>query len=236
MDAPIKILSTRQMPAEVVDTLARNAVVIDSISFIETYPVIDIEVQQEVEAALLLKATVIFTSMNAVNYVAEIAAGEQPGWEIYCVGETTESLIRQHFPSCVIAATASNAKELAEKVVVASPETPCYFFCGNIRRDELPDMLEDAGVMLTEVVVYETIKIKHNISENYNGILFFSPSAAESFFLDNKIPSSTVLFAIGSTTANVLREKTTNTIIESDSGGKENLLLQAVRYFKQVYN
>lgn len=66
---------------------------------------------------------------------------------------------------------------------------------------------------------------------NYSGILFFSPSAVQSFFATNKVTASTVFFAIGATTADQITAFSTNAVITADKMGKQNLIEQAVEYF-----
>ena len=72
----------------------------------------------------------------------------------------------------------------------------------------------------------------HRIGSNeYFGILFFSPSAVQSFFSKNKVADKTILFAIGNTTANEIKKYSTNKIIISDEPGKENLVTKMIEYF-----
>ena len=97
------------------------------------------------------------------------------------------------------------------------------FFCGDQRRNDLPEILSKNDIEVQEIVVYETIPVSKKIEEHYHGIMFFSPSAVNSFFLNNKLPSSTILFAIGNTTAEELKKHSTNTIITSDDPGKVDL-------------
>ena len=67
----------------------------------------------------------------------------------------------------------------------------------------------------------------------YDGILFFSPSAVNSFLLKNKISPKTQLFAIGSTTANALQPFTNQPVIIAETPGKENLLHLAINHFSK---
>jgi len=62
-------------------------------------------------------------------------------------------------------------------------------------------------------------------------VLFFSPTAVQSFFRQNKLPAETILFAIGSTTAAEIRKFSTNNIIISDEPGKESLVRKMMEYF-----
>lgn len=105
------------------------------------------------------------------------------------------------------------------------------FFCGDLRREELPDLLKKAGIELTEVVVYQTLETPIKINKDYDGILFFSPSAVKSFFSINQVNSNALFFAIGNTTANAIKPFSKNSIIVSEFPAKDQLLDKAIKYF-----
>ncbi len=227
----ITILSTRPLNEATIEAAAEEGVYIETQSFIETEAIQSVEVQQEIEQALLQSASIVFTSMNAVEAVAEYMNDEMPDWSIYCIGETTLQLVKKYFGEKSIAGTAGNATELAELIAEDGYADEVIFFCGDKRRDELPDILNSNDIEVNEIMVYHTIFTPRMINKKYNGILFFSPSAAESFFSKNKVEKQTMLFAIGSTTAAAIKKYTTASIIISDRPGKENLVEKAINYF-----
>ena len=227
----ITILSTRPLPAALIDEAGLQGIEINAETFIETEAIQSVEVQQEIEQVLLQSATIIFTSMNAVEAVAEYMSDVMPGWIIYCIGQTTRQLVQKYFGENSIAGTADNAADLAELVAEEGYTGEVIFFCGDQRRDELPDSLRNNGIEVTEIMVYHTIATPHSINKQYNGILFFSPSAVDSFFSKNKIAGPTMLFAIGNTTAAAIKKYTAASIIISDRLGKENLVEKAINYF-----
>jgi uroporphyrinogen-III synthase len=226
----IKVLSTRPLAGEIIEAAFSKGIDLAIKSFIKTEPIENVEVQQEIEHALTLVTTVVFTSMNAVEAVAEFILEELPTWKIYCIGNTTKQLVEKYFGKTSIAGFADNATSLAVTIVADEP-AEVTFFCGNQRRDELPEILRSNDIEVDEIVVYETISLPQKINEEYHGILFFSPSAVQSFFIVNKLGSLTVLFAIGETTAAEIKKFTTNTIIVSDEPGKENLAEKMIEYF-----
>lgn len=230
----ITILSTRPLTESLIDEAKEQAVYIEVLPFIETESIKSVEVQQEIELVLLESATVVFTSMNAVEAVADYMIDEQPDWAIYCMGNTTQELVKKYFGEHSIAGTAGSAAELADVIVEDAQTEEVVFFCGDQRRDELPDILQVHNIEVNEIQVYHTIPVSHKIDKFYNGILFFSPSAVESFFKKNKAGGQTILFAIGKTTAASIKKHTSNTVIISDEPGKENLVGKAINYF--VYN
>jgi uroporphyrinogen-III synthase len=227
----ITILSTRPLSESLIDEAKKQAVYIEVLPFIETEAIKSVEVQQEIELVLLESATIVFTSMNAVEAVADYMIDEQPDWAIYCMGNTTQELVKKYFGDNSIAGTAGNAAALASLIVEEANTGEVIFFCGDQRRDELPDILKASDIEVNEIEVYHTVTIAHKVAKNYNGILFFSPSAVESFFSKNKTGIQTILFAIGNTTAASIRKHAVNPVIISDEPGKENLVEKALNYF-----
>lgn len=227
----INILSTRPLSRSLVAEALQQGIVIDELSFIETEPIQTVEVQQEIEQAYLQSATVVFTSMNAVTAVLAWQDDQQPDWVIYCMGNTTKKLLQESFGMHSVAGTANNAAELAERIAEESDTDEVIFFCGEQRRDELPAILRKRGIDVQEIMVYETIHTPHKVDKQYQGILFYSPSAVASFFSKNKVAEQTILFAIGNTTAKTIQQYCNNTIIIGKAPGKEELVQQAMEYF-----
>ena len=189
MQNNIQILCTRPLTKTLVQEAAQQGILIDEISFIETEPIQNIEVQQEIQQASIQIATVVFTSMNAVEAVADYLDGQPVEWNIYCMGTTTNQLVKKYFGERQLAGIANSATELAELIAMETMIDEVIFFCGDQRRDELPTILKSNNIDVTEITVYQTIAVTHVIDKTYNGILFFSPSAVESFFRKNKINS-----------------------------------------------
>jgi uroporphyrinogen-III synthase len=225
------ILVTRSINESIIQQAAEKNILIDVLSFIETEAIDSIEVYEEIENTLLESAVVVFTSMNAVDAVAVHLDEYKPDWKIYCIGNTTKKLVQEYFGEEMIASTASDARELAEKIVEDDLTDEVIFFCGDKRRDELSSILNENNIEVNEIEVYRTNMVHHVIEKKYNGILFFSPSAAESFFSNNKTEEQTILFAIGNTTASALKKYSRNKIIIADEAGKNNLVEKAIEYF-----
>jgi uroporphyrinogen-III synthase len=227
----ISILSTRELNGGLLKRAEEKGIAVDIISFIEIQPVRSVEIQQEIENAFLRASTVVFTSMNAVEIVAAEQDGQQPDWNIYCVGNATREKAEKYFGEDKIVGSANSAAELGELIVEEGIYNEVIFFCGDQRRDDLPAILNNHQIDVNEIVVYETIDLPKKIDKSYNGILFFSPSAVISFFKNNKPPAQTVLFAIGNTTAAEIKKFSGNKIIIADEPGKENLLNKTIEYF-----
>ena len=232
MQSNVHILCTRPIGKSLLQVAKGQNIIIDELSFIETMPFKTIAVQQKIEQAALQQTTVIFTSMNAVEAVAHFIDYQPAGWSIYCIGTTTHELVTKYFGASSIAGTANSAAELAYLITKDRKITEAIFFCGNQSRDELPKILKSYNIKVKEIIVYETIAVTHTITKAYDGMLFFSPSAVISFFATNKLPPTTLLFAIGSTTAGELKKYSTNKIIVNGVPGKENLVNKMIGYFR----
>ncbi|HET9057752.1 MAG TPA: uroporphyrinogen-III synthase [Chitinophagaceae bacterium] len=230
----VSILSTRPIDESLIEEAKRLNIEIDILSFIETEPIQTIEVLQEIEYAFLQSTAVVFTSMNAVEAVANELQDQHPDWRIYSIGNTTKQLVKKYFGEELIAGTANAAVDLAELIVQDRFVDEVIFFCGDQRRNELPDILRKNNIEVHEIVVYQTVAIPHKVGKNYHGILFFSPTAVDSFFSKNKVKEQTVLFAIGNTTANAIKKFSNNKIIISDEPGKDNLVVKMMEYFGGV--
>lgn len=231
-DKRINILITRPLEDLLLKEAAQKGIDIDVLSFIETESIRSITVKQEIENAAAQPAVVVFTSMNAVESVMNTLNGIRPDWSIYCMGNTTQKLVSDYFGASSIKGTAADAAELATLIAADRFIDELFFFCGDIRKDELPAILKQQDIEVKEIIVYKTTLVPHKIDKNYGGILFFSPSAAMSFFNTNVLPQSTTLFAIGKTTAAEIKKHSGNNIIIGDEPGKENLLKKMTEYFK----
>jgi len=227
----IEILCTRPLDNMLIYKATNSGINMDIISFVETEPVISPEVIQQVQSYGLKKATVVFTSMNAVDAVTSQLTSV-PDWRIYCVGGITKETVFNFFGEKTVASTAKNAKALAEKIILSRDVQHIVFFCGDHRLDELPEMLQANAIAVDEVVVYKTIFISSFITKNYDGIIFFSPSAVHSFFSDNTIATNVVLFSIGNTTTATIKTYCNNKVVTSEWPGKENMIDLVLDYYK----
>ena len=194
------------MASSVMESADGEGINIDVISFIETKNIIDLNTVSKIRQAAYSELSVAFTSMNAAEAVIDVckAIGASPEWTIYTLGGITHTILKDFFTESEIFSGADNAEQLGN-LVIENEEDEITFFCGNQRRDDLPAMLQNEEIKVAEIIVYETIETPVKIDKDYQGILFFSPSAAKSFFSTNKLSEQTVLFAIGQTTAKTLK-------------------------------
>ena len=98
-------------------------------------------------------------------------------------------------------------------------------------------ILKKNGRKLKEVLVYKTELVHHQVARQFDGILFFSPSAVDSFFHSNKLAKEVVLFAIGATTAAAIKTHGNHELLIAEETSAESLLKKVIeRYFgKQAH-
>jgi len=228
----IQILSTGPVAEELIKEAAENDIIIDEISFITTEDIDDIAIEKKIRELSNQKITVVFTSTNAVNAVARFIS-KQPSWKIFCIGSTTKTLVKKFFGEGAVAEFAENAESLSKLILQNSSIQNITFFCGDKRRDELPGNLNKGGIVVDEIVVYKTIETPTVLTKQYDGILFFSPSAVQSFFSKNSINKNAKIFVIGSTTANAVKLFSQQPVIIAETPGKKNLVNLAINHFSK---
>lgn len=227
----ISILSTRALEDKFIHEAKVKDVLIDVVPFIKSESISSTELKKKIQEALAVPTTIVFTSSNAVEAIVSEIGDQKITWKIFCIGHSTKQSVSKSFGEGSIAGVADNAKELGETIVKANV-TRAIFFCGDQRRDELPGQLKKNNIEVEEIVVYKTILTPQKIEKKYDGILFFSPSAVKSFFQINRLNDETILFAIGNTTADEIKNISKNKIVISDVPEKKSLLDIAISYFQ----
>ncbi len=228
----IQILSTRPVGKELVNEADNNDIILDEISFIKTEEIIDAEIEKKIRELSKQNITAVFTSINAITAVSKFIT-TKISWKIFCIGNTTKKLVKKFWGEDNIEGFADNANQLSKKILENSSIKNVTFFCGDKRRNELQDNLIKYGIDVDEIVVYKTTETPTVLTKQYDGLLFFSPSAVQSFFSKNSVSNATNLFAIGSTTANEIKLFTQQPIIIAQIPGKENLVKLAITHFSK---
>lgn len=230
MSHKTQLLSTVILGQPLVTKAAEGGMTLDCVSFIEVAAIDDAALMAEMERLCSMNITAVFTSVNAVKAVSKLVYIAKPNWQIYCIGNATKNALLDYFNAANIKGTANNAAQLAE-IILMDDVNNVVFFCGDRRTDILPGILKGRQVLVHEMIVYKTTETPKEIDKEYDGVLFFSPSAAESFFSVNTISTGTVLFAIGNTTADAIKSFCANKVIVGDNPSKSQLVERAVQYF-----
>ncbi|MBL7471839.1 uroporphyrinogen-III synthase [Robertkochia sediminum] len=219
MASNIRILSTRTLTEPQRERLLAAGFALTEIPFIKT--------EQVPFTAPDSIARAIITSNNAAKAIANKQLRIDA---VFCVGQKTATTLSS--AGYKVEITADNAGALAEKITDAYQGEEFYFLGTRSRRDELPEHLKANNTPLKEIEVYKTLPESHRVPGNYDGILFFSPSAVDAFSRENSF-KETVCFSIGPTTAQAL-EAHTKTVVTAKQPSAEHLILETVKYFKSI--
>ena len=158
------------------------------------------------------KSDWIFTSTNGVKALKELMnAGlhPRPETQLFAVGSKTQKALQELGLDAKIPRT-EDSKHLAELIIKEGKINSVIYFHGNLSRGEMTERLKDDDIEVIELEVYETIINPVKMpNKSVSGILFYSPSTVEGFArgtgFDEELPP---LFAIGPTTAGVLKDHT----------------------------
>lgn len=158
-----------------------------------------------------LQENIIVTSQNTVELLLQkIPFAQLREKRFFCVGEKTSSLLRAK--GLEVTKRADYGSELGKIISERYSQSGFTFFCGKKRRPELPGILREDLIQFNEVQLYDTELTPTKIDRNFKAILFFSPSAVESFCTVNDLSESTA-FCIGTTTAAEARKFTSNIVL-----------------------
>lgn len=190
-----------------------------------------IEIENTIFDLKSINDNLIFSSQNAV-----LSLIEQNSWEklktksIFCVGIKTKELLEQNGFSVDV--YMDYASELAEIITLIYNKESFTFFSGNLRKETLPKALKNAGITFNEIEVYQTKLTPFKISseEKFDGILFFSPSAVESYLTNNKIKNE-ICFCIGETTAKTVENNKIKNIIIAEYPSVDNVIEEVIQYY-----
>ena len=171
----------------------------------------------------------IFTSQNAVlSILQHPKCDELKGKSVFSVGMKTKELLTEN--GFDVVAYTGYASDLAEIISLVYATDSFTFLCGNLRRDVLPNTLNENGITFNEIEVYETNLTSNTITSKVDGILFFSPSGVESYLKLNSIKDE-ICFCIGETTAEALENKKVKNIIIAEKPSVESVITQVIEYY-----
>ena len=226
------ILSTRSLSPDWLEEAEREGFLLKAIPFIQIKPILSDEMDAQIAHTL---PSIAFTSANAVRFFANRMA-EIPHKpeikQIFCLqGETMREVMRLNLDVALLAAR--NARELAELIISQKNLKGISFFCGNRRRNELPELILRNNLQLHEVQLYQTLIYPRPVDFLYEAVLFFSPSAAEAFFQTNILRAGVPCICIGATTAAAVREFTANPVLVSEKHETRAVLDKAMQYLRE---
>ena len=219
------ILSTKKLSASQKKMFQNNTISVTDYNAIEIKS-IDFESPKKVGYG-------IFTSQNAVKaFFSGHNRNTSTIETIFCVGEKTKSILEKNEQK--VAKMMKNASELADFIKKTHKTDTFYFFCGNLRREEIPSSLKNEKITLFEVKTYETRLKTFKFDQKWSGILFFSPTGVTSFCVENDIENSAA-FCIGKTTSSEAKKHSSN-IFEAEKTTIESVLEKAISTLNKTKN
>jgi uroporphyrinogen-III synthase len=168
---------------------------------------------------------VIITSKNAIPALLE---WKQHIKNVFCVGDVTaERLIFHGFLPQIVA---SDSITLAKKIMSGHAHKPFIYFCGEQRRDELPQIFADNNITLNELIVYESEIVEKSFDRIFAAVLFYSPRGVYAFAKANKHQPQCAI-CIGETTAAAARELFPKVVV-ANKQTVENVLTTAIKLLR----
>lgn len=174
----------------------------------------------------------IITSQNGAKAFLKAFSGQYDEIRCFIVGKKTARLLSEK--ALKVTKTAQNGAELAHLIAKNHKNETFYYFCGNQRRDELPSILKEAGIICNEVVVYETQGYEQEFDQSFDGVLFYSPSGVKAFAKANSFKNTTA-FCIGETTATAAKKYIDQVVVANDTS-VESVIAKAVKHLKKITN
>lgn len=138
---------------------------------------------------ILDHTAVIFTSRNAVDHFFRICKNlklEVPSdMKYFCISEQTANYLQKYIVirKRKIFTGSRTAADLIE-VLKKHKDEKYVFPCSNIRKNDIPNFLEENGYDFSEAAIYRTVASDlSDLAEiKYDVIAFFSPSGINSLF------------------------------------------------------
>jgi uroporphyrinogen-III synthase len=214
LDSVIVTASTGSFPG-LLDALRAIPVAAEEMPLMTFAPPLDWAPVDAAARSLRRFEAVAFTSPRAARTFAErlAALGVAPTKDatpVWVAGAATaealgDGLGTAHLPDERAAGEHGAAAALARAMTAAGVRGPVLFPCGDMRRDELPARLRDAGIRVEEVLCYRSVLAEEadarRVAQRARVIIVASPSVAE--LLARACPGGERpdLLAVGPTTA-----------------------------------
>ncbi len=215
----LKILSSRKLTASQAKILEDASITWEEYEAIKI-DFVDFQVSQPVTNAII-------TSQNTVKALLQQQIKIE---RCFCVGQKTKHLLEKH--QIAVVEMTDYGSELGALLVKNYALEKFVFFCGNKRRDELPDLLTENNVNYTEIQVYKNVLNPVKVNPTFDGVLFFSPSQVKSYVQKNDLHHQKA-FCIGKTTAAEAR-KYTSIVIISNKPTVEEVLTRVVKFYEHA--
>ena len=175
----------------------------------------------------------VFTSKQAVKSVLKSDVKNVNSISCLCVGSKTKKFLEKKGFSVI--ESADYAEELIQIIDSKYKSNSFTFFCGNIRRNTIPNFFQENKIVYNETIVYETKLKPYQIKGPFDGVMFFSPSGVNSFLEKNSLENKTC-FCIGTTTAKALENNPEvsgyKEIAIASQPTVEHVISEVIKYYK----
>ncbi|BDD00237.1 uroporphyrinogen-III synthase [Persicobacter psychrovividus] len=196
---------------------------IDFRPFIQIEPVGYKEFRKQ-KVDILAHTAVIFTSRNAVDHFFKLCKDlklEVPAdMKYFCISEQTSNYLQKYIQvrKRKVFVGQRTALDLIE--ILKKHKNEKYIFpCSDIRKDDIPNFLDDNDFTWSEAIIYRTVASDlSDLSDvNYDIIAFFSPSGINSLFVNfpEFKQNNTRIAAFGPTTAKAVKDANLSLNIEA---------------------
>ena len=179
----MRLLSTKLLTVNFKDRLVQKGFSLVEFPFIKIKPL-----NTEIKT---LEDNIIITSQNAASFVLNNPhlSPKLEGKNYFCVGEKTKMLLTGN--GLKVIKMSQNASILSNFITKNHKNASFSFLCGIQRRPEIETEFAKNKIPLSVHKIYDTLYNSTVIESQFDGILFFSPSAVESYFKKNTWTSKT---------------------------------------------
>lgn len=174
---------------------------------------------------------VVLTSITGVKSFMQIAKKLNlniTDYTVYCISRGTNEYAVAS--GLLVKSTAPTASALADEILKDAEVKEVTHVSSNLRRDELSDKLIAARVAVHDVKAYRTEFTPIAIASSYDGIVFFSPSAVDSFLSLNSL-EHVPCFCIGKTTGDYAQRKGYKDVHLAEAPSEDFLLKTITEYY-----
>jgi len=223
------IVSTRKLTSNKVAELEKQGWKFTQHDFIRK--IIEVPADCKKES---IQQNIVLTSKSGVEAFLKVSNElnlDLKAYTIYCISHATqESAINAGLS---VQASAPNASSLADEILKDKTIRAVTHVCGNRRLNELSEKLNQAGLNVQDLIAYRTEFTPVAIDQPYDGIMFFSPSAVDSFLSVNTL-QTVPCFCIGQTTGNHAKQKGYPLVYSPDAPTEEAILNVLTNYFHKT--
>jgi len=185
---------------------------------------------------------IVITSQNSIYAISSLFSDREvlktfQNKKVYSIGsKTQQQLLEFNIDSTI--PDVQNSENLAWIMANEKTINSVIYLRGNINLKYIHKILTEAGKDIIEFEVYQTKLISQKLKnpELFAGLVFYSPSAVESFQNQYPLLANYDYFAIGLTTKKKLNDYGIKNVITPDAPYTKNLFLKIEKHFLNARN